>query len=247
MDTMGAPPVRLYSRDHDEFGFFVEVGELVPFAIRPTGFVGIGTEDPRTRLHVQGASNTTALRVENQSETAAARYLLQLVNQGPPHILLQNTANGVAWDSGVSGDNFVLNRTGNAGTELILTSAGNLTIKGTLTERSDRDAKRDIMPVDAESVLSRVAALPITTWRYKDDPSDALHLGPMAQDFHAAFGFGADERHISPRDAASVALAAIKALAERLQQRDAEIAELKAAVSQLVKTISESTAATPID
>jgi len=38
-----------------------------------------------------------------------------------------------------------------------------------------------------------------------------LHLGPVAQDFHAAFGLGADDKHIATVDADGVALAPSRA------------------------------------
>ena len=49
----------------------------------------------------------------------------------------------------------------------------------------------------------------LTQWRFKDFPS-AIHLGPMAQDFRAAFGLGLDDKSIATVDADGVALAAIK-------------------------------------
>ena len=39
----------------------------------------------------------------------------------------------------------------------------------------------------------------------------------MAQDFHAAFGLGTDERHIATVDADGVALAAIQGLNEKVE------------------------------
>ena len=60
--------------------------------------------------------------------------------------------------------------------------------------------------------------MPISTWQFKADPDNAKHLGPMAQDFSAAFGLGADDRHIAPLDVASVSLAAIQALYAEVQE-----------------------------
>ena len=82
---------------------------------------------------------------------------------------------------------------------------------GTWTNNSDRDSKVQIESVDSASILSKVASLPISTWRYKVEEGQ-VHLGPMAQDFRAAFGLGADEKHIATIDADGVALAAIQAL-----------------------------------
>jgi hypothetical protein len=60
-------------------------------------------------------------------------------------------------------------------------------------------------------VLDKVARLPIDRWSYKSERG-VRHVGPMAQDFYAAFGVGADDKHITSIDEDGVALAAIKAL-----------------------------------
>ena len=86
--------------------------------------------------------------------------------------------------------------------------------------QSDRALKEGFQPVDPSAILAAVAQLPIERWLYKDEP--VRHLGPMAQDFAAAFRLGADDRHIFTLDAAGVALAAIQglhALAEAQQAR----------------------------
>lgn len=48
----------------------------------------------------------------------------------------------------------------------------------------------------------------------KARPSTARHIGPVAQDFYAAFGVGEDDRHISTTDADGVAMVAIQGLYE---------------------------------
>ena len=72
--------------------------------------------------------------------------------------------------------------------------------------------------------------MPIDEWRYKTETGQR-HLGPVAQDFYAAFGLGADDKHITTVDEGGVALAAIKGLYERteaaLQAKDREIASLR--------------------
>jgi hypothetical protein len=93
--------------------------------------------------------------------------------------------------------------------------------------KSDRNAKRDIEPVDEQEVLETVAELPVSTWSYKSDDPAVRHLGPMAQDFHAAFGLGDTDRAYNAIDAHGVALAAIKALYERSQAQDARIERLE--------------------
>ena len=89
---------------------------------------------------------------------------------------------------------------------------------------SDRALKEDFGPVDTADVLAGVVNLPIERWRYRGD--GATHIGPMAQDFAAAFGVGDDDRVIHNLDASGVALAAIQALA-------AEVSELRAQLQRL--------------
>lgn len=104
---------------------------------------------------------------------------------------------------------------------------GNVTILGTLTQGSDRFSKQDIVPVDPKKILEKLAALPISTWTRKTDPTATRHLGPMAQDFKAIFGLGDDEKSIATLDMAGVSMAAIQALHTLMNERDAEIATLR--------------------
>jgi hypothetical protein len=96
---------------------------------------------------------------------------------------------------------------------------------------SDRNAKEAFGPVDTGTILDRVAGLPIETWRYKGDR--VRHIGPMAQDFAAAFEVGPDDRHIDLIDASGVALAAIQALVRRVEAQEAELTALRAAIARL--------------
>lgn len=86
--------------------------------------------------------------------------------------------------------------------------------------------------------------LPISTWRYRTESSGAVHVGPMAQDFHAAFGLGDSDRSIGLLDASGVALASIQGLNRKLEAAldakrtkiaalEAELAELRRAVEGL--------------
>ena len=115
--------------------------------------------------------------------------------------------------------------------QVITTSTGAyLSSGGVWTNSSDRALKADFATVDAQAVLAKVAQLPIDEWSYKAEDGQR-HLGPVAQDFYAAFGLGADDKHIATVDEGGVALAAIKGLYERteaaLQAKDREIASLR--------------------
>ena len=115
-----------------------------------------------------------------------------------------------------------------------LTEHGKLTRLTAITGSgitSDRALKEGFETVDPRTILDRVLALRIERWSYKGDP--ARHLGPMAQDFHTAFGLGADDRHIFILDAGGVALAAIQGLHGLVQAQGARLAALEHEVAAL--------------
>jgi hypothetical protein len=106
-------------------------------------------------------------------------------------------------------------------------SGGNafLSNGGTWSNASSRSFKEGIAAVDPLDVLDRLVALPISTWRYIGS-AEGVHLGPMAEDFKAAFGLAGDGQSIATVDADGVALAAIQGLNRKLEaQRDALAAE----------------------
>lgn len=93
---------------------------------------------------------------------------------------------------------------------------------------SDRNAKENFRAVDTQAVLEALAKLPITRWNMKGDPSKTPHMGPVAQDFKAAFGLGESDKTISTSDAQGVALAAIQGLYQKNQALEAKVAALEA-------------------
>jgi hypothetical protein len=94
---------------------------------------------------------------------------------------------------------------------------------GSWESLSDRNAKTNVTPVDGREILEQVVQLPITTWSYTTQSPSIRHVGPMAQDFYAAFAVGEDDRHIGSVDADGVALAAIQGLYEIVQDKDTQI------------------------
>jgi hypothetical protein len=90
--------------------------------------------------------------------------------------------------------------------------------------------------VDRQAILARVAALPIERWSYKADGPGIRHIGPMAQDFAAAFRVGADDRHIHMLDAGGVALAVIQGLHGLVRAQAAELGALSREVATLRAT-----------
>jgi hypothetical protein len=97
---------------------------------------------------------------------------------------------------------------------------------------SDRAVKERFVAIDRQQILDRVSNLSITEWSYRREPA-VRHLGPTAQDFHASFGLGNDDRHIHPVDGIGISLAAIAALRERLDGLAAENARLRVESARL--------------
>ncbi len=99
---------------------------------------------------------------------------------------------------------------------------------------SDRNRKHDFGTVDGEDLLARLRMVPVTTWRYTGEADrTVLHIGPMAQDWHRAFGFSADATTINMSDFDGVNLAAVQALSARTERLQGENAELRARNQQL--------------
>ena len=75
------------------------------------------------------------------------------------------------------------------GSMLMKLDQGGLTVDGTFVSSSDAALKQDVASLDVQQVLDAVGRLPIREWSYKADPA-VRHIGPMAQDFRAAFAAG---------------------------------------------------------
>jgi outer membrane murein-binding lipoprotein Lpp len=99
---------------------------------------------------------------------------------------------------------------------------------------SDRNRKDLFLAVDGEDVLARIRSLPVTTWRYiTEEDRTVRHIGPMAQDWHRAFGFSPDSLTINQGDFDGVNLAGIQALDTRTERQQAELAALHQQVQAL--------------
>ncbi|MFB6229238.1 MAG: hypothetical protein ABEH88_11930 [Halobacteriales archaeon] len=92
---------------------------------------------------------------------------------------------------------------------------------------SARTAKQAVEAVDPQSVLEEVASLSVNTWELSHGDG-GRHMGPMAGEFQDAFDLGDADGSIATVDADGVALAAIRGVTERLDERDERIAELEA-------------------
>ena len=130
----------------------------------------------------------------------------------------------------------------NGGPRAIDTLTGaHLTSGGAWTNASDRNRKHNILRFDSRDALARLRAMPIYQWNYNAEAEGVRHVGPMAQDFHAAFGLnGDDDTHITTIDADGVLMASVVAVAdegEALRKDNArlvqQLAELEARLARI--------------
>jgi hypothetical protein len=134
-----------------------------------------------------------------------------------------NLSTGVTIQSGASVSNW-----GQANAVISTSTGAMLTTGGVWQNASDVNRKHRFEQISYEQVLDKLRKLPVTSWSYKTEADSVRHIGPMAQDFYAAFGLGSDNRGIGTVDADGVALAGIKALEERTRNLAAELESLKA-------------------
>jgi trimeric autotransporter adhesin len=108
---------------------------------------------------------------------------------------------------------------------------------GSWSTLSDRGAKTNFTAIQSREILEKLAALPIQSWNYRSQPDQIRHLGPTAQDFHAAFGLGGDPMRITSVDADGVALAAIQGLHDLLEEKSNRITALESHNASLEKRL----------
>lgn len=134
-----------------------------------------------------------------------------------------NLSTGVTLQSGASVSNW-----GQSSAVISTSTGAMLTTGGVWQNASDVNRKHRFEQISNEEILGKLRKLPVTRWSYKTEGDNIRHIGPMAQDFYAAFGLGNDNRGIGTVDADGVALAGIKALEERTRNLAAELESLKA-------------------
>ena len=108
---------------------------------------------------------------------------------------------------------------------------------GSWSMLSDVRQKANFRDLDGESVLRRLAGIPIREWNYISQDASIRHVGPMAQDFRQAFGLGEDETTISSVDPDGISLRAIQALDARTEKLREENDALRKELDELRKTV----------
>ena len=78
--------------------------------------------------------------------------------------LADESAGGETWNIQSNSGEFRFTNATGPGIELAMTTAGDMTISGSLTQNSDKNAKMAIVPVNPDEILQKVAELPVSSW-----------------------------------------------------------------------------------
>jgi hypothetical protein len=220
--------------------------------ITNTGNVGIGTATPGSKLDVNGNANmsgslvaTTATITGNNNWNLDSSEGDFKVGNGTYRLKIGvPTGGGGAGDIAIKADGGQshLSFIASGGTGIYSntgrTAGVTLAAGGSAWAAvSDRNMKQDIEELDTFAILNKLSLLPVYSWRYKTEVSGARHVGPMAQDFYAAFGLGDSDKTITTVDADGISLAAIKALKAENDAQRVEIDDLKTRLYRLERVL----------
>ena len=203
----------------------------IRFVISTNGFVGIGSSSPQGALHVSSVGTTPQFNLVQEQPDEYARITLGVTGRPRWTVSVEPTATPT------------LNFWNGSANVAYLNYNGALWAQS-FNPISDRNAKENFQTVSPRSVLEKVVGLAITRWNFKTAPGEE-HIGPMAQDFRAAFGTGPDDRHIATVDADGVALAAIQGLNQKLEETRRENEDLRQRLARLEKILLAQTATHP--
>lgn len=223
-------------------------GGNVIFVANGSGNVGIGTSAPGYPLHASSSASASVF-VENStgnglfaSVSGAGSRAVYATATGSGIALYASNGNTAGYSGYFVGGRVYFGSNIGVGVQNpqhpLHMAAGAYCDSANWVNASSRELKENFESVDSCEILERVASLPIQKWNYKRQTRETVHLGPMAEDFAAAFGLGEDDRSISTVDAAGVALAAIQGLHERLRQKECDIEALRTELASLRATIA---------
>lgn len=211
-----------------------------------SGRIGLGTPSPATELNIRDGDSPT-LRLEQDTSSGFAAQTWDLAGN-ETSFFVRDSTNGSTLPfrirPGASSNALVVSTDSSVGIGILspearLHVAGDARVDGALYQLSSRSEKIGFERPDAAALLERVERLWLGYWQYKDHDQGARHFGPTAEDFHATFGLGGDERHISVADMAGIALGATQALREEIERRDATITDLNRRLERLEAALDE--------
>jgi hypothetical protein len=208
----------------------------------PGGEVGLGTGAPTASLHIFGTTGNRRLLVEETATSTFNRTLALLKNNGPVALGLEDATAGVTWRTRTASSNFIVDIAGGGGNnpqQLVLTSAGDLTILGTLAQSSDARLKTDVRRL--ERPLERLREVKGVTYARLDRGRERgadRDLGVLAQDVERAFPEAvrtdaAGMKSVAYANLIAPLVEAVKELDEERRQQAEKIRALEARLERL--------------
>jgi hypothetical protein len=190
------------------------------------GNVGIGTSSPTSKVQIVGtgtfgAAGVSALNLSAHTATlTASPTTFRAAEVGAMTLSASSaqtvtTASSVYVATPVAGTNVTITNNKPIDTQ----TGAYLSSGGTWTNTSSRERKENFIALNPQEVLDKIDALSIERWNYKAEDSSVTHIGPVAEEFHAAFDTGGAEgkKSISTIDPAGVALLGIQGLSEKIK------------------------------
>ncbi len=184
-----------------------------------------------------GVSNATRLRGRDMAEAEAEQQQLNVINMGKGLAVNPATSLGLSNNAGQAGFSGAMRGYGQQGQLLnadyrnrmagweaeqssnnsLFSGLGSIAGYAMSTGMlSSKDYKEGRKP--ARDVLEALHEMPVDTYRYKDGIADGgaqQHVGPMAEDFHAATGKG-DGRTIPMQDMVGMLTGAVQELDKKV-------------------------------
>lgn len=93
---------------------------------------------------------------------------------------------------------------------------------GAYAALSSKDYKENKQPIKEGAAMEAINAMPVESWKYKEGIGDSgNHIGPYAEDFHAATGKG-DGKSIPLQDMMGLTVKAVQELSKKVDKMQAQ-------------------------
>lgn len=237
--TMDTPKVR-FEQTGGGFGTYVwdVAGNEANFFIRDV------TDASHLPFRLRPGAPTNSITADAQGDVGLglidASAPLEIARSGAVSARYTDTAPNpdVSWATGIpaGGGSFTIGVAGQPAA-MTLAGGGDAALLGSVSEAATAARITGPQPIDAAALLAKIGALPVRGWSYAATPG-SRHLGPLADDFSAAFGLGSAAA-ISPADVAGVSLAGVQGLIAQNQALSARVGGAEAANAKLGKKLGK--------
>ncbi|HEV8581506.1 MAG TPA: tail fiber domain-containing protein [Thermoanaerobaculia bacterium] len=242
-NVSGGLPARTWDVAASDTAFAVKdaTGATTPLQIQPgaptnslflnaSGYLGIGTSSPGVPLHLYRDTGSPSLA-----------NMLRITNRGGIQFLLERL-DGNSWQFANFNSSFQISVPGSPVGQFNLVSNGDLQIghdvyAHAFIPSSSRELKENFSPVNGREILVKLAAMPLKEWSFRTEPAKR-HIGPVAEDFQAAFGLGQEGQGLNLTDVNGVTIAALQGLHAQVEDQRQTIEKQQALIRQLEERLS---------